>query len=588
MRPFSRALPRSRAGGGVFAIALVAVPLAALLLLPRPAAGFTQSGVGVGFGNGIPMGHEWITRRSLLEVIGGDPIMGNDPNDPRRTWTKGKAKDTSLSSPEAQRELARIRSKAYADQRYQSTYKPIYDAIMGERWVDIGGFNVTNSMVPGNRNCHDAVTQEPAELQYDHFMRRYDDRDGDGGTRAAKASQERFVQYFVNAAMAPATEMRVWDGGGYSALTDVDRNYFLFGRAAHLFEDSFSSEHTVRIPADNHERVRQVKSYLCASGSEQHTHSMSEVLNFKSGDVIWNPGTQLGSGWASYKPSNMKVPALVAMEATKDLWAAFIRTMGMPLAQREQVAKAEAQRLVQNWLSFDTAEVRDWYLLNDHRGATYVLATGQTGKGQTVSACMQGLGVPSGDQLAKVRELEETQRFCLYNVIPEEGYSDLFDPSMHMPFNWKWKGSNWQTPPASWKIPDRPADTGLRVRIKSVDNGQYMAAPDGVASDKWVYCRAGASPLDFILVGSKDDGVYRVSSAPGLFLSYTEATGSVKLYGSPSQASYQLSKAGAGVAIRNLYWKQFMWLSKESPYITKTGNPSNRNAQWAVEGVPGL
>jgi hypothetical protein len=382
--------------------------------------------------------------------------------------------------------------------------------------------------------------------------------------------------------------MRVWDGGGYSALTDVDRNYFLFGRAAHLFEDSFSSEHTVRIPADNHERVRQVKSYLCASGSEQHTHSMTEVLKFTSGDVIWTPGTQLGSGWTSYKPSNMKVPALVAMEATKDLWAAFIRTMGVPLAQREQVARSEAQRLVQNWLSFDATEMRAWYDDPGHRDATYVLATGQTGKGQTVSACMKGLGVASGDQLARVRELEDTQRFCLYNVVPEEGYSDLFDPSMHMPFNWKWKGSDWQAPPAGWKIPERPADTGLRVRIKNLDNGQYMAAPDGIASDKWLYCRAGTKPLDFILVGSKDDGVYRVTSAPGLFLSYTAATGAVKLYGSPNQASYQLNKAGAGTAIRNRYWQQYMWLSKESPYITKAGNPANRNAQWLVEGVPGL
>jgi hypothetical protein len=587
MRPSSLVTPRSRAGGG--ALALVAVPLAVLLLLPRTAASFTQSGVGVGFGNGIPMGHEWLTRRAALELIGGDPIMGTDPNDPRRNWTKGKAKNTNLSSPEAQRELARLRSQKYADQRYQSTYKAIYDAVVGQRWVDIGGFNVTNSMLPGNRNCHDAVTQEPAEVQYDHFMRRYDDREAAGGVVAAKASQERFVQYFVNAAMAPPTVMRAWDGGGYSALTDVDRNYFLFGRAAHLFEDSFSSEHTVRIPADNHERVRQVKSYLCAAGSEQHTHSMAEVLKYTSGDVIWNPGTQLSVGWPAYKPSNMKVHALVAMEATKDLWAAFIRTMGVPLAQREPVARREALQLVQNWLSFDTAEMTAWYNDESRRDATYVLASGQGGKGQSVSACMKGLGVASGDQLARVRELEETQRFCLYNVTPEEGYSDLFDPSMHMPFNWKWKNSTkWETPPSGWKIPNRPADTGLRVRIKSVGNGQYMSAPDGIAHDSWVYCRAGATPLDFILVGSKDDGVYRVTQSPGLFLSYREATGAVKLFNSPSQASYQLQKAGAGQSIRNLYWKQYMWLSKESPYITRAGNPANRDAQWLVEGVPGL
>jgi hypothetical protein len=584
MRPSTGSGHRSRAGGAALALAVSLLILVALVLTPRAASGFTQSGAGLVFGNGVPMGHEWVTRLSVLEMIGGDPIMKPDPNDPRRTWTQGKAKNTNLSDPGAQRELARIRSQKYADQRYQSTYKAVYDAIMGERWVDLGGFNATNSMA-GNHNCFDAVAQEPVEVQYDHFMRRYDDREADGGVKAAKESRARFVQYFVNAAMAPPTEMRVWDGGGYSALTDVDRNYFLFGRAAHLFEDSFSSEHVVRIPADNHVRVRQVKSYLCAAGSEQHTHSNAKILSYESGDVIWNPGTQLTSGWASYKPSNMKTHALVATEATKDLWAAFIRTMGVPLQQRQQAATTEANRLADNWLSFDEGEMRGWYNTEANRDGTYVLASGQGGKGQSVSACMKGLGVPSGDQLAKVKELESEQRFCLYNVVPEEGYSDLFDPSMHMPFNWKWKSSSWQAPPSNWKIPERPADTGKRVRIKSVDNSQYMAAPDGIADNKWVYCRAGAAPLDFILVGSKDDGVYRVTNAPGLFLSYIESTGSVKLYGSPKQANYRLEKTGTGDAIKNLYWNQYMWLSKESPYITKAGDPRKRSAWWVVEGL---
>ncbi len=61
-----------------------------------------------------------------------------------------------------------------------------------------------------------------------------------------------------------------------------------------------------------------------------------------------------------------------------------------------------------------------------HRDSTYVLATGQGGQGQSVSQCMQGLGVKSGDQLERVRQLEETQRLCLYNVLPEDGYSDLY------------------------------------------------------------------------------------------------------------------------------------------------------------------
>src|SRR5260370_3875733 len=105
--------------------------------------------------------------------------------------------------------------------------------------------------------------------------------------------------------MAAATIMQAYDGGAAdSTAVDVDRNYFLFGRAVHLFEDSFSSEHTVRIPAD-YTRVRQVKSYLCAKGSEQHSHSMDAVLDYSSGDVIWLPGTGLDPSWNPYKSSNM-------------------------------------------------------------------------------------------------------------------------------------------------------------------------------------------------------------------------------------------------------------------------------------------
>ena len=160
----------------------LALGFLALAAAPPVASGFTQSGAGTTISNGIPMGHEWITRLAGLELLGGDPIMPPDPNDPRRKWTQGRAKDLNLSTPGAQQEAARIRGQKFADQRYQSTYKAIYDVIMGERWVDIGGFNVTNAKL-GSYNCFDAVTQEPAEIQYDHFMRRYDDREPDGGVR---------------------------------------------------------------------------------------------------------------------------------------------------------------------------------------------------------------------------------------------------------------------------------------------------------------------------------------------------------------------------------------------------------------------
>jgi len=566
---------------GVLSLAGIALGFS---LSAHLAFAFTQSGVGTFAANGIPMGHEWVTRLAALELLipGHDPIMPPDPNDPRLHWTKGLAKNLNISSAGAQAEVASIKRSSYADQRYQSTYKPVYDAIVGERWVDIGGFNVAKGKFD-SYDCFDAVAQEPVEVQYDHFMRRYDDRGGDGGIHAANGSRERFIQYFVAAATAPKTSVKVWDGGGYAAQTNVDLNFFLFGRAAHLFEDAFSEEHVVRTSQDNFERVRQVKSYLCAAGSEQHSHSTMTVLDYSSGDVIWKKGTGLNPGWPAYKPSNMKNVALVAVEATKDLWAAFIRTLGVPPAQREQAARAEATTLVNNWLGFDEQEMRTWYDNPANRIEAYVLAEGQSGPGQTVPDCMKNLGVASGSQMEKVRQLEHDQRMCLYNVVPEEGYTDLFDRSSHMPYNWKWRNANvWETPPANWQIPDRPADTGVQVKIKSAANGQFMVAADGIGDNQWVYCKPGYEALTFVKVPATMDGIYyRLASDADLFLSYNATTGAVKFWASPTQAAYHVGQVAPGyLAIKSLHWNQYMWLSKESPYITRHGNPANTDSRW--------
>lgn len=574
-------------GRGPVRIRRYVLPLALLAAAAAPwspSQAFTQSGVGLGFFNGIPMGHEWLTRLSVMELIGNDPIMPPDPADPRRRWRRGLAKNTDLSSPTAQAELRRLRSLAYPDQRYQSTYQFVFDAILGERWVDIGGFNVTKGHL-SKVDCWDAVAQEPAEIQYDHFMRRYDDAGGDGGVRAAQQSTERFMQYFVNAAMAPEMQIRVWDGGGYSTAYNVDHNYYLLGRAAHLLQDSFSTEHTVRDPDTNLEVLRQVKSYLCAEGSEQHTHDNKELLTYASGDVIWIPGTQFDGTWSGYRPSNMKVPALVALEASKDLWAAFIRTMGEPMATREARAKREALTLAQNWLSFDPNTVRTWYDDPGHRDASYVLNAGQTGKGRSQQDCMRGLGQPSGSQSERVAQLQADQRLCLFNLNAEEGYADLFDPSTHMPFYWAWTGSNWNQPPSNWRIPTQAAASSNRVRIRSAFNQQLMTAPEGVVDNAWIYNRPGA-PIDFMQVGNNSSSYFRSAVNPELFLSYRELTGAVKLESTPLDAAFEITNAANNSrALRNLRWNNYMWLYNESPYITKDGNPANTNARWTLEPV---
>jgi hypothetical protein len=557
-----------------------------LLLLPTgPVSAFTQRAVGIGFGDAVPMGHEWVTRLASTELLGwqGEPQLPDvpDPQDPRPRWTRGRAINLDLSAPGANAEKNRITAGRQADEFYRSRYKLILDAIIGQRWVDIGGYNAITS-----KECFDSVAQEALEVQADHAMRTYLDRNADGGIAASEDARKRFVQYFVEAAMAPSTVMSVYDGGAAgSTAMEVDRNYFLFGRALHLFQDSFSLEHSVRIAADNYVTVRQVKSYMCAPGSEQHSHSKSAVLDYTSNDVVWIPGTRLG-GWPSFKPSNMKIPALVATEATKDLLAAFIRTMGTPVDQRTAVARTEAQTLLRNWLGYTNDEMRTWYDNPGNRGPTFVRPTNEDPEGVDVKRCMIAAGFGVDNPAVRARQLAVSQRKCIYNALPWAGYSDLYDPQMHLWYAWRWRNlvTLEEPKPDDWKIPTLPADSGRRVRIRNVENGQYMSAPDGVKPDSWIYCRRGAPPLDFISV----DSSYRVTSAPMLFLSYRFIDGAVKLFRpAPLDPTiYRTSRLGDAWTIQLLPNGEYMWLSGESPYLTRSGNPNNANARWVLEPTP--
>ena len=229
--------------------------------------------------------------------------------------------------------------------------------------------------------------------------------------------------------------------------------------------------------------------------------------------------------------------------------------------------------------------MRKWYEDNGHRDATYVLMPGQSGPGQTQQQCMTKLGYQSQQQAADKFAAE--QKLCLYNVQAVPGYLDLYDPSVHMPFNWQWVSSTqWKEPPAGWQIPQRSADTGRRVRLRNA-NGNNLGAPDGLAKDNWVWVKPGIAPLDLIAVdnGTPPTGqYYRVSQAPYLFLSYRASSGAVKLYDSPNQADFLPAAQSNGTyGFKSLYWNQWMWLSGESPYISRTGNPANANAQWYLD-----
>jgi hypothetical protein len=555
--------------------------------VPLPANAFTQSGAALGsFGNSIPMGHEWLNRKAAIELLlpGADPVVPNDPHDPRKSWVSGVGLAKNLDLSKAGAEVTRIMATPYNDSRYASQYKLIFDTILGERWVDLAGFDVSREML-GSGDCFDAVAQEPVEVQYDHFMRQYDDAGPKGGVNAATQSQRRFIQYFVDAAMAPPTNMLMWDGGASYTQYTVDRNYFLFGRAVHLFEDSFSLEHTVRTYTDNYTTIKQVKSYLCALGSEQHTHANAAIADYTSGDVIWLPGTRFagGSAWSTYLPSFMKSSSLVALEATKDLFAAWIRTMATPLAQRKVKAQNEAQTLVNNWLSFDQNTMMTWYVDPADKDATYVRNDGEQGPGQAQSTCMIGLGQADGSQANKVAALQATQRNCLYVISAVEGYTDLFDTSTHMPFYWNYTASSFQTVPPNWSFPTRPADTGLRVYLKNVQTGYPLS---GALANNQQLRAIGADNVGFIQLPTLDSTAYlfRAAFDPTLFLSYNAgADGTVKLWQGTNQSSFTLIPTGWGQAVMNVYWKQYLWADDNgNVYLTSAGDPMHVRAQWQV------
>ena len=449
---------------GLVAAVGVCLGLFALLHRPGTVSGFTQGVRHAGLA--IPVGHEWITRQAAIELF--DPAAEKDKTDPRngKDW---KPVATNLLMTDALSVVAEIRSKKSSDSFFQARYSAVYDAILGERWVDIGGINFAKAKL-GTYNCIDLVTQEPPDVQYDHFMRRHDDVDGAGGVKAAKESRQRFIDYFVNAATAPDGPMRVWDGGAYAEEQSVDRHYFLFGRALHLLEDSFSSDHTVRIKDDGYKSVRQVKSYLCAEGSEQHAHkqpnSMPVGSFYETGDVIWDAQLDVNN----YKPSNMKPLALAATEATKEAWAAFIRTMAAPLSSRAAVARREATAVSDNWLSFGSQEMTDWYMKKENQGSTYVQARSSTESGwggTTQAACMKR-DWEGTTQEKKLKEFEDGRKVCIYNMVPTEGTENDRDKQLHIPFLWDWRkaGLIWQDPPKGFEV--REVDSG-KTRITLIN-----------------------------------------------------------------------------------------------------------------------
>jgi PLAT/LH2 domain len=134
--------------------------------------------------------------------------------------------------------------------------------------------------------------------------------------------------------------------------------------------------------------------------------------------------------------------------------------------------------------------------------------------------------------------------------------------------------------------PSAPVATGpLKIKIKSASNQMYVCASDGLQHNKWLYCKAG-TPLTFVVEGDLNNCSLRVDGTQ-LYFSYNETTGAVKLWNTKDKAQFKLERQSNGTyAMRNIAFDQYVWLSKESPYITRAGNAAISSGRWTIEGLP--
>lgn len=419
--------------------------IAALTLaVPTIALAFTQgagpNGVGV-----FPQGHEWLTKQSALELVGDLPAdaKGDPRNNP---LPDGKPFPRAANPGLTPEMVAAFKRDKISEARYDARYQPVLDAILGQRWVDIGGFNVAKAQA-ATINCFDNVPQLPDDIQRDHFMRQRADGGGAGAVAAMDDGVRRFVDYFTAAAMAEDGRIKAWDGGGYSVKIEADRHFFLLGRAIHIFQDSFSSDHTVRDLQDGYKSLRGIKTYLCSLHSDQH--SRTKPFGLKAidpkfypaiGDVIWL------SGRNDWTPTNVKLNALASVEGMKDVWAAFLRVMALPREQREAAARSEAQRVAVTWLSFDRRQVIERYDDPDAPNKIPGFVTDQ-------KACDLEIGGPG-----LMEKIAKNRAVCIWNIQAIDGTSER-DTHIHIPFRWDWKSSvRFLTPPPGFDPTKEPPD----------------------------------------------------------------------------------------------------------------------------------
>lgn len=564
--------------------------LCGMLCIPTKVSAFTQYCAEV-----IPFGHEWITRIGFYELLEShnfrDPVRSNLwDNDPRKSWNNHrKAQNTDLDRvAEAihaiyfdDSNLKTFHNQLLEGKKHYKTFgvenRLVFSAIMGVRWVDLSGYNVAIEMGSGV-DCWSAVNQDAAGVQTHHFLREWNESGPEGGIKAIKRAHADFKQFFVDAVMAYAKQgkhnlITIMDGGLLREKVNVLLPYFLLGRALHLFQDSFSLEHAVRSEDDNFRSVREVKSYCCTTGSEQHKHNSISILDYTNHDVIWKehlgefPDWQ--NNWELFQPGNMKELPLVAVEGTKDVWAAFFRAAlenENDPAKMKMAAEKEADKLISNWLSYSEDGVRNWYKDPNHRDHTYV-GPDTTGLGN----CLKVAHFKKPTIAEHIKALKKERNKCIFNTVPVDGYDDYYDEHLNLPLVWKYKKSAYPYLVAPTSFKDVPSGFDpkhiprdhKRVRnidisyqgktlcintsadldkLSDVDDfGNYL---QNLAPVKWTTPTPTGDwiKLELEMIGENDSFFLRVKHDPRFFVVPTSLEGTLILWPDSEKFAYNLSK----------------------------------------------
>jgi hypothetical protein len=214
--------------------------------------------------------------------------------------------------------------------RYDTANWKTWSAVMGNRWADIGGYDVPREMALANlrhwsTDCFDAVVQDSNAVQFQHSLRQRCDFGMAGFTKTLAGTSALIHDRFVLAVRSAEGAMWFRDGGTLMVPYKADRPYFLLGLAIHALQDTFSEEHTERTA--DWSRIRNFKTWVASQAPTPIRHAREglsadsfkfdsfpkQTPNALHGDNILTP----------YPNFALKPSATQAIAATGDLIHAF-------------------------------------------------------------------------------------------------------------------------------------------------------------------------------------------------------------------------------------------------------------------------